>query len=65
MSKFLVVVADGNQNVVIGEAEFDLTDFTQDEYKYRTLNLKKSPNNNFFDFQPEETHLEIGLKGII
>lgn len=48
----------------IGEVEFDMTDFTYGEYKYRTLNLKIcKENNGVLDFDTNETFLEIGLKG--
>lgn len=40
-----------------------MTDFTYGEYKYRTLNLKKSNENDTILFDPNETYLEIGLKG--
>lgn len=40
-----------------------MTDFLYGEYKYRTLNLVKSEENDEIDFNPEETYLEIGLKG--
>lgn len=48
---------------LIGEVEFDMTDFNYGEYKYRVLQLVKCPSNDVLDFDPEDTYLEIGLKG--
>lgn len=48
---------------MIGEVEFDMTDFSYGEYKYRTLNLVKCQANETHDFDSNEAYLEIGLKG--
>ena len=48
---------------LIGEVEFDMTDFEYGQYKYRSLNLIKCPENNVLDFDENETYVEIGLKG--
>ena len=64
MSKMTVQLDKSKGGTHIGEVEFDMTDFSFGEYKYRTLNLMKSKDNNgTIDFDPEETYLEIGLKG--
>jgi len=42
MSKMTVQLDKSKGGTIIGEVEFDMTDFTYGEYKYRTLNIKKS-----------------------
>ena len=48
---------------VLGEVELNMGDYIYGQYKYRSLNLVKSDANDVVDFNPEETILEIGLKG--
>lgn len=48
---------------MIAEVEFNMADFIYGEYKYRTLNLVKCEENTVIDINPEETWIEIGLKG--
>jgi hypothetical protein len=62
MSKMTVQLDKSRGGTHIGEVEFDMTDFTYGEYKYRTLKVKKSEANDILDFNPEVTVLEIGLK---
>lgn len=63
ISKMTVALDKSRGGTVIGEVEFDMTDFDYGHYKYRTLYLNKVPENDVLDFDPETTYLEIGLKG--
>lgn len=47
----------------IAEVEFNMADYVYGEYNPVTLYLKKSPENNMIDIDPNETYLSIGLKG--
>lgn len=40
-----------------------MADYDLGRYKYRTIYLKRVEENDFLDFNPAETFLEIGLKG--
>lgn len=62
-SKMTVQLDKSKGGTHLGEVEFNMGDFLYGEYKYRTLYLKKSESNDVIDFNPEETLLEIGLKG--
>lgn len=62
-SKMTVQLDKSKGGTHIGEVEFDMGDFEYGAYKYRTLKLNKVEANDIIDFDPEETYLEIGLKG--
>lgn len=62
-SKMTVQLDKSRGGTPIAEIEFNMADFTYNEYKYRTLYLTKCDENNVLDFDPSETYLEIGLKG--
>ena len=47
----------------IAEAEFNMADFNYGEYKPVKLYLKKCADNDYVDVDPEQTYLDIGLKG--
>jgi len=63
MSKMTVQLDKSKGGTLIGEVEFDMTDFLLGEYKYRTLHLVKCDGNDAIDFNEEDAYLEIGLKG--
>jgi len=63
LSYMTVQLDRDNNSMPIGEIEFDMTDFKYGEYKFRTFKLVRSAANKDVDFDPEETYLEIGLKG--
>jgi hypothetical protein len=47
----------------IGEIDFNMADFKFAEYKVVRLNLVKCDSNNHLNFDPNETYLDVGLKG--
>ena len=47
----------------VAEAEFNMADFNYGEYKPVKLYLKKCAENDQLDIDPEQTYLDIGLKG--
>jgi len=47
----------------IGEIDFNMADFKFAEYKVVRLNLVKCDSNNYLNFDPKETYLDVGLKG--
>lgn len=47
----------------VAEVDFNMADFVYGEYNPVKLRLKKCPENDQIDIDPEETYLSIGLKG--
>lgn len=47
----------------LAEADFDMSDFFYGEYKPVTLHLKQCEGNHLHYVDPNETFIEIGLKG--
>tara|TARA_B110001450_G_C17591608_1_gene469190 strand:+ start:307 stop:528 length:222 start_codon:yes stop_codon:yes gene_type:complete len=47
----------------IGEAEFNMADFKFGEYKIVRLYLRKCAGNIQYDFNPEQTFIDLALKG--
>lgn len=47
----------------LGEVEFNMADFKFGEYKIVRLFLRKSAANTSYDFNPEETFIDLALKG--
>lgn len=63
ISKMTVVLDKSMGETPIAEAEFNMADFNYGEYKPVKLYLKKCPENDYVDVDPEQTYLDIGLKG--
>lgn len=63
ISKMTVVLDKSMGEIKIAEAEFNMADFSYGEYKPVQLFLKKCKENTYCDVDPEETFLDIGLKG--
>ena len=63
ISKMTVHLDKSKGGTALAEVEFDMTDFEYGSYKYRTLQLKMHADNNVLEFDPEQTYIEIGLKG--
>ena len=63
ISKLTVCLDKSMGGTEIGEIEFNMADFNLGTYKLTRLYLNKSVNNNVIDFEPQETYLDIGLKG--
>lgn len=47
----------------LAEVEFNMADFNYGEYKPVKLYLKKCTDNDYVDIDPDQTYLDIGLKG--
>lgn len=45
------------------EVNFNMADFKFDEYKIIRLNMNPCPSNDIIEINPEETFLDIGIKG--
>ena len=63
ISKMTVHLDKSKGGTALAEIEFDMTDFEYGSYKYKTLTMTKHADNNVLDFEPEQTYIEIGLKG--
>ena len=63
VSKMSVCLDKNMGGTEIGEAEFNMADFKFGEYKIVRLYLKKSAANTSYDFDPDETFIDLALKG--
>lgn len=63
VSKMSVCLDKTMGGTEIGEAEFNMADFDFNKYKIVRLFLRKSPANTTIDFDPENTFIDLALKG--
>ena len=63
VSKMTVCLDKSMGGTEIGEAEFNMADFKFGEYKIVRLYLRKSEANTLYDFNPEQTFIDLALKG--
>jgi len=63
VSKMSVCLDKSMGGTELGEVEFNMADFKFGEYKIVRLFLRKSAANTSYDFNPEETFIDLALKG--
>ena len=63
VSKMSVCLDKSMGGTEIGEAEFNMADFKFGEYKIVRLYLRKSAANTSLDFNPDQTFIDLALKG--
>lgn len=63
VSKMSVCLDKTMGGTELGEVEFNMADFKFGEYKIVRLYLRKSAANTSYDFNPEETFIDLALKG--